>query len=239
MDIVELVRSKIPKINIGSPPAVCISGGIDSSIILYHVINDLMGGIASPVHTFTATFGNDKDEREKAKRVANYFGTHHFEIDINRQKMISIYNFALKFYPFPRFNLWPWAVIEIIKQMGLQYVFIGEGGDEIFGYSDRDFLEGWAGQLIYVWPAWKEACDEYDVRLHAPFKEIQDGSFPIIDFYFPPNKEILREAYKELLPEFIIKQLATPPSHGFYEMMGMTKEELQIAVTHTWLRDRG
>jgi len=232
-NITELISSNVSTVDIANTvPAVCISGGIDSTVILHHVIQSF----GPDVYTFTATFGNDKDETEKAQRVADYYGTHHIEVSVSKPRMLSMFKYALSYYPFPRFNLWPWLVIESLHANKIVNLFIGEGGDELFGYPDRSFLEGWAGQLDWVWPAWKGACDHYGISLHAPFKEIQKESSPVIEFYLPPNKELLREAYKGILPDFVIGQESTPPSHGFYKMMGMTKKELQIEVCKIWLR---
>jgi asparagine synthetase B (glutamine-hydrolysing) len=216
-------------------PAVCISGGIDSTVVLHHVINDLMHGRGEDVYTFTATFGNDEDEKDKARRVADYYGTHHTEVLITRDDMFSMFKLALGHYPFPRLNLWTWPVVRAVCLKKISHLFIGEGGDELFGYPDRSFLEGWAGQLVWVWPAWEGACEYYRIKLHAPFKELQKESFPITEFYVPPNKALLGKMYSGILPDFVISQRSTPPSHGFYKMMGMSKKELQIEVCKIWL----
>ena len=236
MNIVELISSKVKGINLeNTNPAVCISGGIDSSIVLHHVIHDLMDGDASGVHTFIATFGNDQDEKDKAKRVADYYGTVHKEISVSRSDIILMLTIALKRYPFPRFNIWTWNLVREIKKFNLSHLFIGEGGDELFGYPDRSFLEGWAGQLVWVSPAWEGACDYFDIKLHRPFMEIQDEWSPVIEYYVPPDKQKMRDGYKNILPDFVIEQASTPPSHGFYKMMGMSKEELQVMATEIWL----
>ncbi len=219
-------------------PAVCISGGIDSTVVLYHVINDLMDGVGSNVCTFTAIFGNDEDERDKARRVANHYGTVHKEVMITKTDILSMLKFILQHYPFPRFNIWPWMLVNEIRSWNHSHLFTGEGADEIFGYPDRSFLEGWAGQLVWVSPAWKVSCDYFNIKLHTPFMEIQEGDIPILKYYKPPNKEILRYEYREILPGFCIKQGSTPPSLGFYEMMEMSKEELQIEVAKVWLESR-
>jgi len=224
----------VKRTDVGLTAAVAISGGIDSAVILHHVVHDLMDGDGSKVHTFTAVFKNSSDEREKAKRVAEFYHTNHTEVLISRERMASMFPVALQHYPFPRFNIWPWIVVEAVKENGLGCLFIAEGADELFGYSDRSFLEGWAGQLIWVWPAWEEPCRHYDVKLFAPFMAIQDSRLPVIEFYKPPNKELLRREYQGILPGFIIAQSSTSPALGFYKMMGMTREQLQLEASKVW-----
>ena len=239
MDIVELIRDRVKKVDIGKTiPAVCISGGIDSTVILYHVISDLMDGIGSNVCTFTATFGNDEDETDKARRVADYYGTTHKEVLITKMDVLSMLRLILQYYPFPRFNIWPWILINKIKLWNHSHLFIGEGADELFGYSDRSFLEGWVGQLVWVQPAWKVPCDYFNIKLNMPFMEIQEDSIPTLKYYKPPHKEILRYAYRGILPDFVINQMSTSPGIGFYKMMGMSREELQIKVAEAWLESR-
>lgn len=239
MEIVKLISSNIKKVDIGKTcPAVCISGGVDSTVVLYHVVNDLMNGIGSNVYTFTVTFGNDYDEGEKAKKVADFYGTIHIEVRITKIEIISWLPFVLQHYPFPRFNIWPWIAIDGIRQWNFPHLFIGEGSDELFGYPDRSFLEGWAGQLVWVFPSWKIPCDYYGIELHTPFMEIQNGPSPVTEFYLAPDKELLRKAYCNLLPEFVLKQSSTPPSHGFYKMMGMSKKELQLEAAKAWISTR-
>ena len=234
-EIISLISSKVKAVSLdGTRPTVCISGGIDSTIVLHHVIHDLMGGNSSRVYTVTALFGNG-DERDKARRVAEHYRTSHSEVVISRDEFFSMLPVVLRYYPFPRYNLWTWV---LLKHLACSHLFIGEGGDEIFGYGDRSFLEGWAGQLVWVHPAWKVACDYYGINLHAPFSEIQSDWYPVITYYSPPAKVVLREAYTGVIPDFVIGQSSTPPSIGFYNMVGMSKEELQIEAAKIWLKVR-
>jgi asparagine synthetase B (glutamine-hydrolysing) len=246
-------------------PVVAISGGIDSSVVLYHVreVYD------KEVRALTVSFGNDKDEVKKAEKVADHFNVALEVIKITRNEMLIELPKILAHYPFPRYNVWPWFLVKQ-ADLGSEPVrlYIGEGGDELFGYADRSYLAGWAGQLVWVWPAWAEACKYYGVELHAPFKEIEvslsntmyhrneDGTrqwtevdrhepttplkyrnweLPEFSYFKVPDKEILRDIYKGLLPEFILETKSTPPSHGFYKMMDMTEEQLQILAAESWL----
>lgn len=239
-EIVQLIRRKVVDTNAGNlSPAICISGGIDSTVVLYHVIHDLMGGVGSKLHTFTAAFGNEVDERKKAKRVADYYSTIHTEISITKTEVISRMKDILRNYQSPRYSVWGWIMISKIKEYKITDLFTGEGGDEIFGYGDRSFLQGWTDQLMWVNPGWTVPCDYYNIRLHRPFMEIQeDVSVPITEYYKPPNKEMLRDIYRDILPHFVIIQSSTPPSLGFYGMMGMTTEDLQIMAASAFLESR-
>lgn len=230
----DMLTIKMSTINLnGTLPGVCISGGIDSTVILHHVVNDLMNGDGNSVDTFTVIFGNEYDETEKARRIAKTYGTNHHEILMDKNYLVSMFPEFMKHYDFPRYNIWMWG---LMNKLHSQHLFIGEGSDEMFGYSDRSFYQGWADHLIWVMPAWEVAAKYYGISLHCPFKLLEDvGNI----FYLPPNKQILRDVYTGIIPAFAVQEPKVPPSHGFYKMMGMTKEELRVMACEVWLEVHG
>jgi asparagine synthetase B (glutamine-hydrolysing) len=220
-------------------PVVAISGGIDSCAVLHHVIKRY----DSHIWTVTVSFGNALDETDKAQKVVDFYHTHHEIIKITKDEYIKSLPRILKRYPFPRYNVWPWLVIEKIQSRTL---YVGEGGNELFGYADRSYLEGWAGQLVWVWPTWEVPCKVMNVALHAPLKELEASLIdymkwlkPEMNYFKPPHKELMKYIYKGILPEFVLNQESTPPSTAFYEMMGENFEELQIRAAKAWLVGHG
>ena len=74
-EIVEMINKAIipyPK------PAVFLSGGLDSTILLHHLSQKAI----EPIYTFTAYWGHKDDELEFARNVAERYGSIHHEIKI-------------------------------------------------------------------------------------------------------------------------------------------------------------
>lgn len=227
--------------NLTNPPttnvAVYLSGGIDSSVVLYHVCQK-----CNDVHTYTAKFNVSTDETEKAARVARQFGTQHTEVTITRDMFISALPTIMTLFDRPRYNVWPYFLAQQAFYDGMTHVYIGEGSDEIFGYPDRGYLEGWAGQLIYVRPTYDIIHAHFGLTLKAPFTELHhylisttNTQTAPLGFYGPPNKEWLRASYKAYLPDWIINTPTTPPAFTNYSEFGLTKQQLQLAATRAWL----
>ncbi|MCM4163334.1 MULTISPECIES: asparagine synthase (glutamine-hydrolyzing) [unclassified Arenibacter] len=113
-----------------------LSGGIDSSAILYYMSKNSN----KPINTFTLGFaGADKyDETSDAKKMATYFNTNHHEIIIHPNvadllpKMVSHFD-----EPFGN----PTAIlIHELTRETKKYATValaGDGGDEIFGGYPR------------------------------------------------------------------------------------------------------
>jgi len=209
-----------------SEPTVAISGGIDSTVVLHHVCK-----YHHNVRTVTVSFGNKYDEDDKAARAAKRYDTQHMRVTISKDRYLEELPNILKHFPFPRYNVWPWFLVEALYTKDL---FIGEGGDELFGYNDRTYLEGWAGQIVWVYPTWEIPCKKMGVKLHAPIKDYPAGAE-----WFHPTKATLRKMYEGILPDFVLKQEAHPPSTAFYEMMGESMEDLQAIAAKAWLEGHG
>jgi asparagine synthetase B (glutamine-hydrolysing) len=224
-----------------NPPSndvgVYISGGIDSSVVLYHVTRKCCN-----VRTYTAKFGVSNDETAKAKRVAEYFGTLHTEVLITIEDITHSLPVIMELFDRPRYNIWPYFLARQAFYDEVKVVYIGEGSDEIFGYPDRGYLEGWAGQLVYVRPTYDLIHEYFNITLKAPFTELHHHlisttntqSAPLA-YFDPPNKSYLRSYYKHLLPDWIVNAPTTPPAFTNYSELGVTKQELQLLAVKSWL----
>lgn len=192
-------------------PAVFLSGGIDSTIVLHH----LRDGFDGPINTYTAIFGTREHEGEKAKVVASEYGTIHTEVPI--EGFLDVLIKTQFIYSRARFNVWPYYLFEQATQDGCKTILLGEGGDENFGgYSDRSYLEGWAGQIEWVRPVFDELASHFKVQLHAPLSDINPDKAREL-FHEPSYKRYLREAYSGILPNPVIYQSGQPPNMTQYE----------------------
>jgi asparagine synthetase B (glutamine-hydrolysing) len=182
------------------------------------------------------------DETAKAKRVAEHFGTIHTEVPIAMDDVLNSLPTIMKLFDRPRYNIWPYWLARQAFYDEIKTVYIGEGSDEIFGYPDRGYLEGWAGQLVYVRPTYDIIHKYFDITLKAPFTELHhyliettNAQSTPLAYFDPPNKSYLRSSYKRILPDWIINTPTTPPAFTNYEEHGITKQLLQIAAVKAWL----
>nr|WP_058892778.1 asparagine synthase (glutamine-hydrolyzing) [Campylobacter iguaniorum] len=109
-----------------------LSGGIDSSLILYY----MQKNSEKPINTFTLGFKNAKnyDETSDAKIMANFFNTNHTEIVIEPQAL-ELLPKMVKHFGEPFASPTGLLIHELTRETK-KYVTValaGDGGDEIFG----------------------------------------------------------------------------------------------------------
>lgn len=242
-------------IRTGEKPAVYISGGIDSCIVLHHLREEF----SEEIITLTAIFGNQNDRKKQVQNISTLYRTNHYFVEV--EDFVETLRHCMSNMPFkePRYNIWPYYLAKKAMVLGCRNVYIGEGSDEIFGgYPDRDFLTGWAGQLIYVRPTFDVIHDYFDLKLHAPFSDL-DWVYHYWSGYRPPNKAALRKAYEGIIPDFVRKAPASPPAFTNYfdtwtkELRDYVefdkpedsltvqdiKDALQLLATDAWVKPRG
>lgn len=201
-EIVDMIRdSVIVKPN----PAVYISGGLDSTIILHHLVEKS----SDPIRTYTARFGVEEDECIKAKKIAKHYGTNHTVIDIG--SFLAVLRITMGFFKQPRYNVWPYWLARQTKTDAVENVYIGEGGDEHFGgYSDRSLLDAWANQITTIKSTYVEIHEYFAINLEIPFHDLDIRD--TLQYYKPPRKELLVSAYKDLLPKEVV---SSPPAFSY------------------------
>ena len=198
----EIFRLIDTAVKVNPKCAVYISGGVDSTIVLHH----LSEKSNEKIHTYSAKFGVESDESEKAKKIDKHYNTIHKTIEVTN--FVDMLEKTMKFFKLPRYNIWPYYLAQEAKKDGIEYVYIGEGGDEHFGgYPDRGFLEAWANQLVLINETYVEIHNHLDLKLEKPFYLLDYRD--TLKYYKPPKKELLIEAYKGLLPKEVV---SSPPA---------------------------
>ena len=191
-------------------PAVYISGGIDSTIVLHH----LRAKTTVPVYTYTAQFGED-DDTAQARRVAEYYGTIHKEVEIDGfiEKLPEI----LVSFDRPRYNVWLWFLAKAAQEDGRKTVYAGEGCDEHFGgYDHMNYLLGWANHIAYICPTYEYIHAAMGIRVEMPIKDVD---WKESQKYFARNKQRLREAYRGIIPGFVVDAPKTPPNFTIWRKL--------------------
>jgi asparagine synthase (glutamine-hydrolysing) len=121
----ESVRDQL----VAEVPVGCfLSGGLDTSTIIAYASKTS----SQPLKTFCMGFGEETDEFQDARAIAEHFGTDHHELTVDSSQAMKLYPKMIWHMEAPKFNLYPWFVCELVRK----YVTVclsGNGGDEIFG----------------------------------------------------------------------------------------------------------
>ena len=115
------------------PVGVFLSGGIDSSAITAFASRHHVGRLA----TFSAGFDDPRypDERPKARKVAEHFGTDHHELFIEGRDMAEVVEALIDHHGMPFFDAANIPLYLMARKVSgdIKVVLQGDGGDEVFG----------------------------------------------------------------------------------------------------------
>lgn len=237
----KLIKMISDSVKFTENPAVYISGGIDSTIILHHVAEKSKG----PVHTYTSNFGVGENDCEVARQVAEHYGTIHKEIKIDN--LVDRMPKILQMFDRPRYNFWIYYLAEAVKNDGLNIVFGGEGADEHFGgYPDRTYLGGWSSHISYILPTYNYIHNHFEIEVMFPFDELDwIETYP----YFTKGKQLLRDSYKNIIPDVALYREKKPPVFKQYwekelkrlypNYQGDPYLALQLIVAKIWVQVKG
>ncbi|MCA9705266.1 MAG: asparagine synthase (glutamine-hydrolyzing) [Myxococcales bacterium] len=119
------------------PLGAFLSGGIDSSTIVA-VLSEHGHG---PVETFCVGYGEEGrsyDERAVARRVAQYFGTHHHELELDVDVLSGLEAMVRGFdEPFGSPTAMLSSALSRFVRQTVTVALAGDGGDELFGGYPR------------------------------------------------------------------------------------------------------
>lgn len=163
---------------IGGPPAVLISGGIDSAAIL-HVLRELTG---RKIHTFSAYYSGCGKNLPVCRKLSAIYGTVHHEVEIkpdSLKQLTKIYSWGI---PEPIGDNGFLANYLIYKKAGnyCRDVFSGDGADCLF--ASLPSKHGVKGAKAYL-----HGESFLDNRL---FDKFFKKHYPHIDIYKPLSEEL-------------------------------------------------
>ena len=194
-------------------PAVYISGGIDSTVVLHHLCQKVP---CNEIRTYTAKFDSPKDTHLVAEEIARYYGVKHTTIDMTQFDYVSDLPHILRLFRNPQWNVWIWYLARQAFMDGVKNVYLGEWGDELFGYPDRSCLQAYADQISRITPMYHAVHADFWIKVHMPFSSLEPCLKSKVGYepkafqeWFSPNKGALREAYANVLPSRVM-ELVTP-----------------------------
>ncbi len=149
------------------PVGVLLSGGLDSSLIT--ALASRSG--AGPVRTFTVTFpGHGKlDEGPHARRVAEFFGTEHTELEGKSTSIDMLPTLARQFdEPMADAAIVPTSLVAQKIREHCAVALGGDGGDELFGGYNHYNLIQWVEAARRLAPRFARAAVSALTRRFVP-----------------------------------------------------------------------
>ena len=121
------------------PVGAFLSGGVDSSAILSIMVHQSR----EPVSTFSVGFREDRfNELPYARRVAEHFGTKHYELRVEPANLDVLERVLAAFdEPFADASAIPTFLVSRLAREHVKVVLSGDGGDELFAGYDRYLID--------------------------------------------------------------------------------------------------
>ena len=139
----ELVRQALRRrVDLRLPTASLLSGGFDSSVIVYEASAFLQekAGASARLKTFSFGVGESEDV-EKARLVAEFLQTDHYELVVGMEEILEVLPRVIyyleSFDPsLVRSSVANYLISQAAREEGFEILLSGEGGDEAFcGYA--------------------------------------------------------------------------------------------------------
>lgn len=206
------------------PVGATLSGGLDSTFVvaLMKRIHD------RPISTITVGFGDERDERGLARRVAEDLGTVHHEYTEDYDTLNQILPEVLWHMeePVPGV-LGPTYLLARRARQHLKVVLVGEGSDELFGGYERFRVLGsplrWVPDAAKIWVYQKgmngftksQKATLYTPRTRSSMDKEHDGDRHL--------KKILAKPGPDMLNRFLaFEQEQELPNHQLLRVDKMT-----------------
>ena len=153
-NILSLVDDSVRRRMIADVPVgAFLSGGVDSSTIVALMKRHASG----PVKTFSLGFdvGGAYNELSDARRVSQYLGTEHYELNVSHTDLVELLWKLVYHYdePFGDAAGFPVYLLSQFARQHVKVVLAGDGGDEIFGGYRRYAADQCVG-LFQKLPDW-------------------------------------------------------------------------------------
>ena len=137
----KLIAGVEKRLDADAPVGFLLSGGLDSSLVCSIAAKKL----GKPIRTFAIGMDTDAIDLKYARQTAEYLGSEHHEIIINRDMVISSLEEVIRL-------LGTWDITTIRASMGMyllckaiheqtdvRVLLTGEISDELFGYKYTDY----------------------------------------------------------------------------------------------------
>ncbi|MHC4457822.1 MAG: asparagine synthase-related protein [Planctomycetota bacterium] len=233
-------RSITHRVQFNVPTGCLLSGGIDSSVVAWQANDNYKKKFGNNARLMTFALGvGESEDIQNARLMVDHINSEHHElfVDLNQilETLPDVIYYLESFDPsLVRSAVANYLISRYAKEMGIEVLLSGEGGDEIFcGYQylkrfpadelfERQmeclgFLHNNASlrldrmnlgnSIRVVAPLISGQLLKYTLSIPTEFKLKQDGGEAI-------EKWIFRKAFEEMLPQKIVWRLKQEFSQG-------------------------
>ncbi len=235
--LVEGVRKRL---DADAPVGFLLSGGLDSSLVCA-ISQKLLG---RPIKTFAIGMNEDAIDLKYAKEVAEYIGSEHHEIIINKQIVLDSLEEVVA-------SLGTYDITTIRASMGMYLIckgikkdfpevrvlLTGEISDEIFGYKYTDFAPNAEEFQKEAEKRLKELY-MYDVlradrciSVHSMEARVPFGDLDFVDYVMKINPEIKMNKYNK--GKYLLRHAFEGDDYLPYDILFREKAAFSDAVGHS------
>ena len=255
----KLVRGIEKRLDADAPIGFLLSGGLDSSLVCA-VSARLMG---KPIRTFAIGMSTDAIDLKYAKQVADYIGSEHTEVVIDRDTVLgSLEEVVAALGTFDittvRASVGMYLVCKYIREhTDIKVLLTGEISDELFGYKYTDFAPTPAAfqqeaakrvRELYMYDVLRaDRCiSVHGMEARVPFVDLDFVRYVMsVDPAMKMNvygkgKYLLRKAFEgDLLPHDILyREKAAFSDAVGHSMVGILKEYAEELYTDEEFREK-
>lgn len=112
-----------------------LSGGLDSSLVTASIVK-ARKELGTETHSFGVGFDRPEyDESKYSAKVAEFLGTNHHTVQVDKGRTIEIMNSLTEFFdePFADSSMIPTYAVSELARKNVTVALSGDGGDETFG----------------------------------------------------------------------------------------------------------
>ena len=222
------------------PVGLWLSGGLDSSTILYYAASEL----STPLRTFSVSFpGQTFDESRYFRQLASNYGTEHHEVELSPDTVLpSVVEELVTCLDEPNadggaFPLW------YLAEMSRRHVVValsGDGGDELFGgyvTYKADLLARWfrhtpsRARRLLSKMVWRLPVSDEKISFEYKMKRFLEGcSLSEDEAHTYWNGTFSKREKNELLRN----PVAGPPVAGLFDRLPATSPSLGFLNRYLW-----
>ncbi len=236
----KLVAGVEKRLDADAPVGFLLSGGLDSSLVCA-IATKAMG---KQIKTFAVGMNEDAIDLKYAKEVADYLGSEHHEIIINKDIVLSTLEEVVKILgtfdiTTIRASMGMYLICKGIKEQlpEIRVLLTGEISDEIFGYKYTDFAPSAEEFQLEAEKRLRELY-MYDVlradrciSVNSMEARVPFGDLDFVDYVMRINPELKMNTYNK--GKYLLRHAFEEGDYLPYDILFREKAAFSDAVGHS------
>jgi len=209
------------------PISLLYSGGLDSSIVLYHLREMRIN--------LKIFISQNEDDMEYAVKYANELGVNLTQVPVEKSKDSHLLTESIADLGSVDLN---YGLFKAVKDNGYKVVMTGDGADEIFsGYKRNQEMDYQKNDIFnelmyYHLPRLDRSAMAHTVEYRSPYTADYVIDYGLKTKYEERiNKKCLRDEYRGLIPDYILNRPKVPLR---LKDIKENKEEKRLELVKKW-----